>query len=300
MAGPEPSIGERQPTVAGAVRQAALELQSAGIDDAGSDARRLVGAALGLSAAELLGRPERPLSADEARRLRRYVDRRRGREPVSRILGVRDFYGRSFAISPATLDPRPDSETLIEAALDLLRSEGRASTPLRLLDVGTGSGCLLLTLLCELPQATGVGTDVNQGALDIARANADRLGVADRAAWLAADALDSIAGRFDILIANPPYVRSGEIAGLEPEVRDFDPIAALDGGSDGLQLYRRIAAGIPTVIPDGWVVLEVGHDQADAVGELLISACRGIDRASLRFYRDVTGRRRCVAMRTQS
>jgi release factor glutamine methyltransferase len=300
MAGPEPSIGERQPTVAGAVRQAALELQSAGIDDAGSDARRLVGAALGLSAAELLGRPERPLSADEARRLRRYVDRRRGREPVSRILGARDFYGRSFAISPATLDPRPDSETLIEAALDLLRSQGRASTPLRLLDVGTGSGCLLLTLLCELPQATGVGTDVNQGALDIARANADRLGVADRAAWLAADALDSIAGRFDILIANPPYVRSGEIAGLEPEVRDFDPIAALDGGSDGLQLYRRIAAGIPTVIPDGWVVLEVGHDQADAVGELLISACRGIDRASLRFCRDVTGRRRCVAMRTQS
>jgi release factor glutamine methyltransferase len=102
------------------------------------------------------------------------------------------------------------------------------------------------------------------------------------------------------LIANPPYVRSGEIAGLEPEVRDFDPIAALDGGSDGLHLYRRIGAGIPTVIPDGWVVLEVGHDQADAVGELLISACRGIDRASLRFYRDVTGRRRCVAMRTQS
>ena len=300
MARPEAGIGDRHPTVAGAVRQAALELQGAGIDAAGTDARRLVGAALGLSATELLSRPERPLSAAEAERLRCYVDRRRRREPVSRILGARDFYGRTFAISPATLDPRPDSETLIVAVLDLVRSEGRAAAPLRLLDVGTGSGCLLLSLLCELPQATGVGTDINQSALDVARANACRLGVGDRAAWLVADALDGIAGNFDILVANPPYVRSGEIAALEPEVRDFDPVAALDGGADGLNLYRRIAAGIRTVVPDGWVVLEVGHDQADAVAELLASDPLAIDRGELRFYRDVTGRRRCVAVRTQS
>ncbi|HJZ43919.1 MAG TPA: peptide chain release factor N(5)-glutamine methyltransferase [Hyphomicrobiaceae bacterium] len=286
--------------MAGAVRQAAVELQGAGIHDVGTDARRLVGAALGLSAAELLSRPERPLSAAEAERLRCYVDRRRRREPVSRILGARDFYGRSFAISPATLDPRPDSETLIAAVLELVRSEGRTSAPLRLLDVGTGSGCLLLTLLCELPLATGVGTDINQSALQVARANACRLGVAERAAWLVADALDGIAGNFDILVANPPYVRSGEIAALEPEVRDFDPVAALDGGADGLNLYRRIAAGIRTVVADGWVVLEVGHDQADAAAELLASNPRAIDRGELRFYRDVTGRRRCVAVRTQS
>jgi release factor glutamine methyltransferase len=253
-----------------------------------------------MTPAELLARPERPLSMEEAERLGRYLDRRCRREPVSRILGKRDFYGRCFALSPATLDPRPDSETLVEAVLDLVRGEGRATAPLRLLDVGTGSGCLLLTLLCELPRATGVGTDIDQAALDVARANAVGLGVADRASWVVADALDGVAGDFDILIANPPYVRSGEIAGLEPEVRDFDPIAALDGGADGLEFYRRIAARVPTAVPDGWIVLEVGHDQADAVGVLLLSNLDATSRGSLRFYRDVTGHRRCVAVRTQS
>jgi len=274
-------------------------LQSAGVEDPGTDARRLAAAALGVSAAELLSRPERPLSIDETERLRRYAERRSRREPVSRIVGARDFCGRSFAVSPATLDPRPDSETLIEAALDIVRSAGRMGAPLRLLDVGTGSGCLLLTLLCELPHAWGVGTDISEPALSVARANACRLGVAGRAAWLAADVLDGISGGFDLLIANPPYVRTGEIAGLEPEVRDFDPLAALDGGADGLRFYRRIAAGISAVVPDGWVVLEVGHDQADAVSELLVSG-PGADRGGQRSYRDVTGRRRCVAVRTQS
>jgi release factor glutamine methyltransferase len=157
----------------------------------------------------------------------------------------------------------------------------------------------LLTLLCELPQAWGVGSDISERALVVARANAYRLGVAERAAWLAADTLDGICGNFDMLIANPPYVRTGEIPSLEPEVRDFDPVAALDGGADGLRFYRRIAAGIPAVVPDGWVVLEVGHDQAEAVGELLVSV-PGADRADVTSYQDVTGRRRCVAVRTQS
>ena len=287
-------------TVSVAVRDATRELSQAGIDHAGGDARRLVGAALGMTATDLLGRPERPLSLGEAEQLRRYLDRRRRREPMSRILGKRDFYGRSFAISPATLDPRPDSETLIEAVLGLVRAEGRDAAPLRLLDVGTGSGCLLLTLLCELPHATGVGTDIDQGALDVARANAASLGVADRASWLIADGLEGVAGNFDILIANPPYIRSGEIADLEPEVRNFDPIAALDGGADGLKLYRRMAAGMSAVVPDGWVVLEVGHDQADAVAELLASNLRAAGRGNLEIYRDATGHRRCVAVRTQS
>jgi release factor glutamine methyltransferase len=300
MAKRQAETGHRQPTVADAVRQATRELEGAGVDRAGTDARRLVAAALELSAAQLLGWPEQPLSADATRRLRGYLDRRRTREPVSRILGERDFYGRTFAISPATLDPRPDSETLIDATLDLARSEGWMSAPLRLLDVGTGSGCLLLTLLCELPKATGIGTDINQSALEVARANACRLGLADRAEWLMADALDGIAGNFDILIANPPYVRSGEIAALEPEVRKFDPMAALDGGADGLELYRRILAGIPTVVPDGWLVLEVGYDQADAVvGLLAVGGC-ATDLATVRFYRDVTGRRRCVAAKTRN
>jgi release factor glutamine methyltransferase len=296
---PEADVRDRRETVASAVRKVALALHSAGVDDPGTDARRLAAAALGLSAAELLSRPERPLSVEEAERLRRYADRRSMREPVSRILGARDFYGRSFVISPATLDPRPDSETLIEAALDLVRSEGRMAAPLRLLDVGTGSGCLLLTLLCELPQAWGVGTDISERALAVARANAYRLGVAERVVWLAADTLDGICGNFDMLIANPPYVRTGEITGLQPEVREFDPVAALDGGADGLRFYRRIAAGIPAVVPDGWAVLEVGHGQAEAVGQLLVSG-PGAGRADVRPYRDVTGRRRCVAVRTQS
>jgi release factor glutamine methyltransferase len=300
MAGPEADGGHPFSTVATAVRSATLELQRAGIADAGGDVRRLVSAALGLTAADLLSRPERPVSMEETQRLRRYIDRRRRREPVSRILGCREFYGRSFAISPATLDPRPDTETLIEAALDLVRAQGRGSAPLRLLDVGTGSGCLLLTLLCELPHATGIGTDIDHSAVELARANAASLGVADRAAWLVADALEGVAGNFDILVANPPYVRTGEIAGLQPEVREFDPIAALDGGADGLEIYRRIAAGIPVVVPNGWAVLEVGHDQADAVAELFASDPRVSDRAGIRFYRDATGHRRCVAVRTQS
>jgi release factor glutamine methyltransferase len=275
-------------------------LQGVGIEYPGTDARRLVGAVLGLTSAGLLRRPERPLSPEEYDRLSRYIERRRGREPVSRILGRRDFYGRSFAISPATLDPRPDSETLIEAVLGLVRSEDRTHAPLRLLDVGTGSGCLLLTLLGELPRATGIGTDIDQDALGVARGNAMCLGVADRAEWLLADALDGVADDFDILVSNPPYVRTGEIAGLDPEVREFDPAAALDGGADGLSFYRRLAPAIRSVVSNGWVVLEVGHDQADAVADLLASGAGAVDRRDIESYPDVTGRRRCVAMRTQS
>src|SRR5207244_13604925 len=143
-------------------------------------------------------------------RLAEFVQRRCAREPVSRILGSREFYGRSVALSPATLDPRPDSETLIEAALAFVDAKGWRDRPLRILDVGTGSGCLLLTLLAELPGALGIGTDTSLPALAVARANASRLGVARRAQWLAADALEAIRGRFDILICNPPYIRSGE------------------------------------------------------------------------------------------
>ena len=300
MAKAEAGAVDRCSTVRDVVRTSTQELQRAGVEDASGDARRLAGVVLGLTAAELLGHPERALSAAEAQELQAYVDRRCKREPVSRILGTRDFYGRSFAISPATLDPRPDSETLIEAVLDLVRTERRTSQPLHLIDIGTGSGCLLITLLCELPLAIGLGTDVSGAALEVARANAQRLGVADRATWLVADALEGIAGRFDILIANPPYIRSGDIAELEPEVRDFDPVLALDGGVDGMNLYRRIATGIPTVVSDGWAVLEVGHDQADAVGTLLALELGATGRECVRFYPDVTGRRRCVAMRTQS
>src|SRR5436190_18559607 len=160
-----------QLTLGGALQQATADLRRAGVEGAGDDARRLLAAVLGLSAAQILARPERSLSPEEAESFGRWVARRGAREPVSRILGEREFYGRSFAISPATLDPRPDSETLIKAALALAAENGPSAQPLRILDVGTGSGCLLLTLLAELPHALGVGTDTSAAALDVARAN---------------------------------------------------------------------------------------------------------------------------------
>lgn len=287
-------------TIGSALRQLTADLARAGIEDAGGDVRRLVAAVLDLPSVAVLSRPERALSAAQFATLQRYVARRATREPVSRILGQRDFYGRTFAISPATLDPRPDSETLIVAALDIARDEGWASQPLRILDVGTGSGCLLLTLLCELPGAHGTGTDISNGALEIARENARRLGVADRVDWLQADALEKVAGPFHMLVANPPYVRTAEIAHLEAEVRNFDPRQSLDGGAHGLAVYRRLVPRIKSVIPNGWTVLEVGHDQADEVAALLASALRGIDASDIRILRDVSGKQRCVAVKTRS
>jgi release factor glutamine methyltransferase len=298
---PEIELGTTQcaHTVASALRQFGGELRLAGIAEAAGDMRRLVGAALHLSSADLLREPERALSDAEVLMLRGYVERRKRREPVSRILGRRDFYGRTFVISAATLDPRPESETLITAALELIREEAWQSHPLRLLDVGTGSGCLLLTLLCELANATGVGSDISASALETARENAVRLGLAHRASWLQADALEPVAGPFHMLVANPPYIRTGEIAGLEPEVRDFDPVQALDGGFDGLAIYRRLLPEVPRLAPQGWVVLEVGHDQAEAVSGLLANQ-PGIDGERIRIRYDVAGKRRCVAARTLS
>lgn len=301
MPGPDPGRAVSPHTIGSAVRELTRQLTLAGIDGAGGDVRRLMAGALHASGADLLRAPERALTPAEFQRVQACVERRRQREPVSRILGERDFYGRTFSISPATLDPRPDSETLIAAALEIAREEGWLSQPLRILDVGTGSGCLLLTLLCELPQASGLGTDISEAALEVAALNARRFGLEQETAWLQADGLESIVGPFHMLVANPPYVRTADISGLEPEVRQFDPIQALDGGPDGLALYRRLAQGIQRVIPPaGWVVFEVGHDQADAVADLLASENAGMDRSRIRIRHDVAGKRRCVAARTLS
>ena len=289
------AAGADQLSLGAALRQATVLLRAAGIEGAGNDARRLLCAVLGLSAAQVLARPERLMASEDAEKFSRCIARRVAREPVSRILGEREFHGRAFAISPATLDPRPDSETLIGAVLELVASEGWRARPLRILDIGTGSGCLLLTLLAELPEASGVGTDISAAALSVARANGRRLGVAHRAQWLAADGLEAIRGTFDILVSNPPYIPTAEIAGLDPEVRCFDPPSALDGGADGLRFFHRLAASIAGVVPNGWAVLEMGHDQADEVGALLAS--RGLE--NLGFYLDVAGMRRCVAARAR-
>jgi release factor glutamine methyltransferase len=289
-------VATQPSTLAGALRRATAELRRAGIEGPGNDARRLLSAAVGLSAAQVLARPERPLRPEEVKRFGHCIARRLAREPVSRILGERDFYGRTFGISPATLDPRPDSETLIDATLELVALEGWPSRALRILDVGTGSGCLLLTLLAELPGAFGVGTDVSVAALETARGNALRLGLARSAGWLAGDLLDAVRGPFDILISNPPYIPTLQIAQVEPEVRKHDPLLALDGGVDGISFFRRLSAQVAKIVPDGWIVLETGHDQADAVATLL--AAQGLRKISVQ--RDVAGRRRCVAARTRN
>ena len=286
-------------TVASATREFTRQLTLAGIEGAAGDVRRLLAGTLGVSGADLLRAPERTLSAAEMNVLIGYLERRRCHEPVSRILGEREFYGRTFSLSPATLDPRPDSETIVATALEVVRGEDWGLQPLRILDVGTGSGCLLLTLLCELPQATGLGTDISEAALVVAAGNAARLGVAQRVSWQLADGLESVSGPFHMLIANPPYVRTSEIDELAPEVRDYDPFAALDGGLDGLAIYRRLMGRMSATVPSGWVVFEVGHDQADAVANLLVSEVPGVEAAGIRIRRDVSGIRRCVAARTR-
>jgi release factor glutamine methyltransferase len=276
------------------------ELTEAGIDGAARDARLLLLGALGMTGADLLREPERRVSADDAARIANAAERRRAREPVSRILGERGFFGREFTVTPATLDPRPCTETVIEAVLEIATREGWRERPISILDVGTGSGALLITLLAELPLATGVGTDISEPALVAARANAERHGVAARAEFVARRTLDGVAGPFDLLVSNPPYIPSGDIAGLEPEVRLFDPRGALDGGPDGLDFYRAFAHEADRVVPAGWIVLEVGTGQADDVSRLFRSSASQRTVREIQMWQDLGGHARCVAVKTLS
>jgi len=283
-----------------AMAAVARMLDAAGLEGALRDARLLLLEALSMSAVDLLRDPERRLTADEAARLSGFALRRLAREPVSRILGTRGFYGRTFHITPATLDPRPCTETLIEAVLDLADVEGWRDRPIRIVDIGTGSGALLVTLLAELPLATGVGTDISDDALAAARGNAERLGVTERATFLNRRTLDGLDGSFHFLVSNPPYIPTADIASLEPEVRDFDPSAALDGGADGLDLYRELAAGVRRIVPAGWALLEVGAGQADDVTGLLGAALSNSGGPpETRLWTDLGQHTRCVAVRTQ-
>lgn len=282
-------------TLAAAVARAAAALADAGIEEPRREARRLVTAAADIAASRLISTPEAALGPEAAARLEAILRRRLASEPISRILGRREFYGREFALSPATLDPRPDTEVLIEAAKELIRVEGWTARPLRLLDVGTGTGAIAITMLAEFTNATCLATDISAEALDTARANAQRLGVADRIDFLEARSLYGIEGPFDLLMSNPPYIPSADIAGLDAQVRIYDPLAALDGGLDGLQVYRELCAGIGRAVPRGWAVFELGANQASDVAELL----RGHDIQDLRTWLDLGGHTRCVAGRTR-
>lgn len=251
-------------SLAAALKLLTRRLTEAGVDTPQLDARFLMQGLLGIDGAQLLSGSGRALG-DAADRLNDAAARRIAREPVSRILGRRSFYGRDFIVTPDVLDPRPDTEVVVELALDLVRSRGLSEAPLSIADIGTGSGILIVTLLAELPNARGLATDISPAALAVARRNAEVLGVADRIRFVATTCLDGCPGPFDLVISNPPYISTEEIAALEPDVKNFDPELALDGGEDGLRVYREIARNIMELDAPSLVVLEVGATQAAAV-----------------------------------
>lgn len=280
-----------QTTPAALLRAAEQRLRAAGIDGAPLDAHLLVAAALGLDRSGLRIAENRPLTGDELLRIEDFLGRRiDAREPVSRILGRREFWSLDFRIAPDVLDPRPDSETLVEAALALLPER---PAPLRILDLGTGSGCLLLAVLHERRRATGLGVDASEAALKVAAENAQRLGLADRAQFRAGDWGRGLAERFDLILCNPPYIARSERASLPPEVLRHDPPPALFAGSDGLDAYRVLLPDIPRLLaPAGAALFEIGATQADAVSE--IARAVGLNVAEVR--RDLAGRDRCVVL----
>ncbi|ETR77487.1 N5-glutamine S-adenosyl-L-methionine-dependent methyltransferase [Afipia sp. P52-10] len=258
-------------TLDAARRELARQFRDAGLDSPELDARLLVGAATGLDLTGLATAATRTLQADEAVRLAAFADRRHAHEPVARILGEKEFWGLSLTLSAETLVPRADTETVVEAALELIRSAGPIDPP-RIADIGTGSGAILLALLSELPDATGIGTDISAGALKTAQANAEKLALAARARFIPCDYTDKLEGPFDLIVSNPPYIKRGEIAHLAAEVREHDPRRALDGGSDGLVAYRAIAPEIARLLePGGAFAIEVGQGQADEVADLMQS-----------------------------
>jgi release factor glutamine methyltransferase len=280
--------------IAAVRRSIARRFRAAGIDSPDLDARLIVGHALGLDHADLVRDGERPLLPGEAAGIETLVSRRLGGEPVARITGVKEFWGLPFDVSPAVLVPRPDTETVVETALARLAGDGARSRSLRIADLGTGSGAILIALLHELPNASGVGTDSDPAALATARANAGRLGLAARAAFVAGDFGAALAGGFDVVVTNPPYVASDEIATLAPEVRDFDPRNALDGGPDGLAAYRTITADAPRLLaPGAHLVMEVGAGQSDAV--CILAAAAGL--GSITVAPDLAGIPRVVSTR---
>jgi release factor glutamine methyltransferase len=260
-------------TIDTARRALAARFKDAGVDSADLDARILVGSVLGLDLTGLIAAAARILNRDKAERLEGLARRRIAGEPVARILGLKEFWGLPLRLSPATLVPRPDTETVVEAALGILRAETSRGAPLRIADLGTGSGAILLALLSELPDAYGVGTDISVPALRTARDNARQLGFMSRAAFVACDYAAALSGPFGLIVSNPPYIRSAEIASLEAEVRDHDPRRALDGGFDGLDAYRLIASQASRLLaPGGVLVMEVGHGQSGDVQGLLTAA----------------------------
>jgi release factor glutamine methyltransferase len=280
-------------TVGSLLVEAAAALSAGGFSESRRYARRLIASALSISQAEIFGNPERTLDNSQISNIRMTLGRVLEREPLSRILGKREFWGLDFSLSAETLDPRPETETVVDA---VLRRHPDRHAPLCILDLGTGTGCLLLALLSEFPAAIGIGVDIAEGAVT-ARLNAVTLGFARRAFFCASDWAAALLGKFDVIVANPPYIASGGLALLPREVACHDPRRALDGGADGLGAYRAIAADLPALLaPKGIFAAEVGVDQADAVVAILEANGLLIDGVE----EDLAGIARCVIMRQKS
>jgi release factor glutamine methyltransferase len=272
-------------------RDVARRLRNRGVDTPDLDARILVGHALGLGHTALVHAGGRALDAAEIARIEALAARRLAHEPVARITGVKEFWGLEFAVSAAVLVPRPETETIVEQALAVIDREGPRSRALRIADLGVGSGAILIALLSELPNACAIGTDRYPAALAVARENARRLGVAARAEFVACDFGAALAPGYDLVVTNPPYIRSDEIATLEPDVRNFDPRGALDGGPDGLAPYRAIAMDAQRIVaPNAHLIAEIGKGQCDAVAALLAAVGFG----GIRTAPDLAGISRAV------
>lgn len=277
-------------TVIALIRQATERLEAVGIDGARFDAQMLLAKVLGRTRLDLLTDPNAWVDGAAVKAFEGFIRRREAREPVSHILGTREFWSLSFEVNEHTLAPRPDSETLIEAALDHFKDK---LAPRRILDLGTGTGCLLLTLLSEFKDAFGVGLDRNPDTAKVAKRNAVRLGLSARTSIVVGDWATALSGEFDLVISNPPYISQDELAGLDPEVVRYEPLGALLGGADGLADYRVLCPEMMRLLsPQGIGIFEIGHRQAEAVSELAQGA--GFGAVSVRS--DLAQRPRAVIL----
>ena len=282
-------------TIREAIEAASMRLGAAGVEEPRTDAWLLLAHLRSEDRATLLAHAREPLDDDLLTAFECLVDRRTAREPFAQIIGRKEFWSLDFQISADVLCPRPDSEHLVEAALEeVQRFMPRRAWQGSILDLGTGSGCLLLALLNELPAANGIGVDVSMEALSVARLNGQKLGLDERVHWFCGDWGASLQGCFDLIISNPPYITDGDAETLAPEVRDFEPAKALFAGNDGLDAYRSLRHDLNSLLtPEGSVCLEVGEGQAEAVEALFLE----VGFLSSRRLRDLAGIDRCLILR---
>lgn len=285
-------------TLRGAVKLVGEKLAIAGIEQPSAEARRLIVEALEIDSVELIRNLEKVLSTSQVDAVQHWLKRRSCGEPLARIRGWQEFYGRRFELTEATLEPRADTETLIDAVLAKADESHGRSYPWRILDVGTGTGCIAITLLAELPQARAVATDISAQAIHTAKTNAQSHGVEARFQSCATDLADGLTMDFDVVVSNPPYIRSEEIPALQTEVKAFDPLLALDGGSSGLSCYCKLSSQLARSAWVGHLFVEIAANDHGRVVEAFDQEGLKFKREGAKLWRDLTGHVRCVAIET--